>query len=573
MKKNNHLTRKLTVAALALTMLSGCAAPVVDGTPPADENPFPSEPQQTAEAVGNVVHSTDEALTPQLLTVTGGEILGYYDNGVYVFKGIPYGKSERFQEAAPASWEGIRSCFSFGEVCPQYRVLTNGYHVNDAEWTTPSGSDMVGSEADCLNLNVWTSSMDSGANKPVVVFIHGGGGTAGSTGELAAYDGDNFADTTDCVFVSINKRVNFLGKLDVSAYGGEEYKNSGNNTLLDNVLGLQWVQDNIVQFGGNPGNVTLLGQSAGTYEVWSLSAMPMTENLFVRAVVASGGSSDIRSASKENQQAETAKLVEHLGLTEEDDVIGTLTSMSFEDLYTACEAAGVRPNMQHGEEIYPEPILNDEGQLNEYAAQRSYLIANNFSEFGFSGEHLVLDSRFHGPIDMNTYSPEMTEEWKTAKLSEVYGEQADAVAAAFLEAFPDHDVIDVAYFSVRYRTSILNHCLNAANSGATVYNALIAYKVPFMGGHTMWHSGDIPLWFNNIDKVGYIFKGDYDNAQRIADALSSAVAAFATNGDPSTKYLTVSPFTADNQLTMVFDTDLRQVENLDTEMLDIIGGQ
>ena len=506
------------------------------------------------------------ALEPVFTTISGGEIMGYNDNGTYAFKGIPYGTAERFEEAVPATWDSTINCLTLGEVCPQDRTLASDYHTNDAEFITPAANEMCGSEASCLNLNVWTSSMDVAAKKPVVVFMHGGGLNNGSSGELAVYDGANFAATTNAVFVSVNMRLNYLGFLDVSAYGGEAYKNSGNLGLTDMVLSLKWVKDNIAVFGGDPENVTIYGQSGGGTKVTSLACLPAAEGLFNRVAIISGGYTTAKAA---DQQAETAKLVESLGLTEKDDVIGTLKSMTYEELYKACSAAQVRISAQIDGDYFPAPWFDAEtGKMNEYAAKRTYLISSTFSEFMTSGEHLVLDERFHGEIDKNFYRPNMTDEWKTEQLTTKFADKADAILAAFAEAYPNHDTLDALWLFNRVGT--LGQVEACASNGVTVYNDVIAYNPPFMGGLTMWHSGDIGYWFNSMARQSYQIKGDEENANKVASAVSSALAAFAATGDPSTDTLKWDAYTAENPNIMVFDVQCYQKMNLDTEVQSLI---
>lgn len=506
-----------------------------------------------------------EALAPEITQVTGGQIMGYNDNGVYAFKGIPYGTAQRFEEAVPSAWEGMANCLTLGEVCPQDRTLAATYHTNDAEFITPAANDMCGSEETCLNLNVWTNSMDETAKKPVVVFMHGGGLSNGSSGELAVYDGANFAATTDAVFVSVNMRLNYLGFLDVSAYGDETYKNSGNLGLTDMVLALQWVQDNIATFGGDPANVAIYGQSGGGTKVTSLASLPATEGLFDRVAVISGG---YTTTTQEQQQAETAKLVEYLGLTEADDVIGTLKAMSYEELYNACNAAEVRVSAQVDGDYFPTPWYNPEtGEMNEYAKERTYLVSSAFSEFMTSGEHLLLDERFHGEIDMNYYRPDMTDEWKETQLTERFGDKKDAVLEAFAEAYPNHDTIDALWYT--NRAGALGQVAACVSNDVPVYNCVMAYNVPFMGGVTMWHSGDIGYWFNSLDRLEYQIKGDEENAYAVAAAASSALASFASDGNPSTDSLVWNAYTEENPVTMVFDSACYEKADLDTELLNL----
>ena len=158
-------------------------------------------------------------------------------------------------------------------------------------------------------MNVWTKSLEPDAKKAVVVWFHGGGYDSGSSIEGAAYDGHNLVEYGDVVFVSVNARLNLLGYLDLSAYG-EEYKNTGNLGMMDNVAALEWVHENIANFGGDPENVTIVGQSGGGSKVMSMMAIPSAQGLFQRVWAMSGTQTSGRTV--EEAQEDAAKLIEHL---------------------------------------------------------------------------------------------------------------------------------------------------------------------------------------------------------------------------------------------------------------------
>ena len=132
---------------------------------------------------------------------------------------------------------------------------------------------------DCQNLNIWTPSIRDGRKRPVMVWLHGGGFSAGSSIEQLAYDGENLSRAGDVVVVSVNHRLNVLGYLDLSPFG-EKYRDSANAGNLDLIAALEWIRDNIEGFGGDPENVTLFGQSGGGVKVWSLLQMPEADGLF-----------------------------------------------------------------------------------------------------------------------------------------------------------------------------------------------------------------------------------------------------------------------------------------------------
>ncbi len=213
-----------------------------------------------------------------------GPVAGYIDDGVYIYKGIPYGKAERFMPATdPDPWKEVRPSRSYGPVSP-HGPRTGWYDDNQA--FTMHWDDGYPDE-DCLRVNVWTSRIKADAKMPVMVWLHGGGFNEGSSQEQAGYDGTNLARDHGVVVVSLNHRLNALGFLDLSAYGAK-YAHSGNVGMLDVVKALQWVRDNIEAFGGDPSNVTIFGQSGGGGKVTTLMAMPSAKGLFHKAIVQSG---------------------------------------------------------------------------------------------------------------------------------------------------------------------------------------------------------------------------------------------------------------------------------------------
>jgi para-nitrobenzyl esterase len=235
------------------------------------------------------------------VATTAGTVRGYIRNGIYTFKGIPYGASTagdgRFLPPSPPTlWRGVRSTMQYGCVCPQPR-RDNWKHGEMAflmDWDDGRPGE------DCLALNIWTPSTasDDARKRPVMVWLHGGALKVGSGHELKCYDGENLSRRGDVVAITLNHRLGLLAYLDLSGLGDERFADSGNVGMLDIVAALQWVRDNIASFGGDPGNVTVFGQSAGAVEVSTLMAMPRAHGLFHRAIVQSGPT--LRVGTKEH---------------------------------------------------------------------------------------------------------------------------------------------------------------------------------------------------------------------------------------------------------------------------------
>ena len=273
-----------------------------------------------AMAVFAAPAEASEPVTGAFATTTGGDVLGYRYDGVDTYFAIPYGTAQRFMPAEPASWEGMYCANVMGEICPQSIHATAGRDLFNC---FPYNLVQPESEEKCLNLNVWTPQTGEGS-RPVIVWFHGGGFSTGSSTQFTFYLGESMAKAYDVVFVSVNHRLNCLGFTDLSAYG-EEYKYSGNVGQMDLQLSLEWVRDNIAAFGGDPENVTIIGQSGGGSKVTTLMSTPSAKGLFHKAVALSGGGVQV-GRTTESAQADTAKVVEVLGL-EGDDIPAQLAGI------------------------------------------------------------------------------------------------------------------------------------------------------------------------------------------------------------------------------------------------------
>ena len=279
-----------------------------------------------------------------------GPVAGYVDDGVFIFKGIPYAKAARFMPAEdPEPWTEVRSSRAYGPTCPQDK--RSGWW-SDAQAFAMHWDDGFPDE-DCLRVNVWTAGIDSG-KRPVMVWLHGGGFRAGSGQELISYDGSNLARDHGVVVVTLNHRLNVLGFLDLSAYGAK-YAHSGNLGMMDIVKALEWVRDNIASFGGDPSNVTIFGQSGGGGKVSTLMAMPSAKGLFGKAIVESGSITQLMEPKYSRRIG--AKTVEALHLN--PSRIDAIAEVPYEQLLAAYNAAiaAVREEAKQ-DGVFPENILS-----------------------------------------------------------------------------------------------------------------------------------------------------------------------------------------------------------------------
>lgn len=253
-----------------------------------------------------------------------GKVRGYIYDDVTIFKGIPYAKAARFHAPHPLKpWKGVMETTSYGYVCPLLELPkpTGELSVPHRYWVM---------NEDCQNLNIWTPCCDAG-KRPVLVWLHGGGYESGSAIEHIAYDGENMCRIGQAVVVSVNHRLNLLGYFDLSAYG-EEYADSGNAGTQDLVAALKWIQDNIENFGGDPGNVTLFGQSGGGDKVTSLLQTPAADGLYAKGVNMSGVLGHRLSCGEGDGQELAIAIMAELGI---DDDIKELEAVPYAELAQA----------------------------------------------------------------------------------------------------------------------------------------------------------------------------------------------------------------------------------------------
>lgn len=556
------MKRRILATALATVMCAGMMhAPVqAEGKIPTTD----------AENHPIVRAYNENAVQSVFADVEGGTLMGYKENGIYTFKGVKYGEvNGRWEEASPVQpWEGWMNACYVGPQSPQ----SNG---TGEFMSNPAYNATDWSEKNTLTLNIWTKNMDSTAGKPVVVFVHGGGLTTGSGSELLQYDGHNMAEFGDVVFVTINHRLNWLGYLDMSAYG-EQYAHSANLGQADIVAALQWIHDNIAVFGGDPGNVTVAGQSGGSQKVSLLMMMPSAQGLVHKVIAMSAGTYQV-TRSKEDSQAQTKKLIDYLGIGDlsNEEIMARLTAMSWNDLNDACTAAGVSVGVSYDNEfMMPDFSLGAENGI-------IFMVGSTFAEFSGNSSAMGPNGSYRNntinKTDAQFYTNNrlfVSDEDVLARIQERYGDQADAFIAAFQKAYPDHDLFDSLYVDTSsFRTTALECALRYTALGGTAYQYVTAYNQPIFGGIVNTHTGgDIGFAFRNVDKMPEWVAGDEVNADRYSRAFAQAIVNLAYTGNPSQVGLEWPQFTAENHETMILDVNSEVRLNHDLELMEIIHG-
>ncbi|WP_058188869.1 carboxylesterase/lipase family protein [Terracidiphilus gabretensis] len=501
------------------------------------------EPKASAEKPSTGATHTEPSATapnyaPPIVQIQGGQLRGYRDGKTTVFLGIPYATAERFELPKPVPpWQGIKSAQSWGPVCP----IPPMAHVGIDEFVFPHRYWVE--DEHCQILNIWTQSTSASAKKPVMVWLHGGGFTNGSAMEAYAYDGKNLSEFGDVVVVSLNHRLNILGTLDLSAYG-PEYAQSRYTGTADILAALQWVQANIAQFGGDPGSVTLFGQSGGGSKAARMLHTPSAKGLFHKVVTQSGGGEVLAdqdpAALLKIQQQIAAQTLANLNLTGSD--ISKLKTIPYLDLITAGQAA-LRSVAQANNQRAGWNVIADDNyilrQFCDWSSDIPQMSGSVFSE---------MSSNYVKSIDKNSWTPQQVNEHLTAE----FGDKKDAIAAAFKTSFPRKQVQDVLFFA-RPNTRAL--AAKAQAGHASVYNYLFVYEYPVNGGTTSFHTAEIAFVFHNLTEPQVrVATGDASEGYALQDKVSRAWINFAYTGNPSQPGLDWKPFSDADPQTMVFDT-------------------
>lgn len=482
-------------------------------------------------------------LHPPVVHVKSGQLRGFKDGKVFTFLGVPYAQAERFEMPKPvAAWEGVKGAQTWGPVCP----IPPASNVGGDDFVFPHRYWVENEH--CQVLNIWTQNI-AAARKPVMVWMHGGGFTNGSSMESYAYDGKTLCEFGDVVAVSVNHRLNIIGTLDLSAYGSE-YENSRNTGMADLVAALEWVHENIEAFGGDPGNVTIFGQSGGGGKVTRLMHMPAAKGLFHKVICESGGAVNYRGGDTakiiEGQQAVAAATLKNLNL--DGNQIDKLRKVPYRELLAAGNAANQTVGRQSGTPGFGwNPIADDKyvmRELCDWADSIPYIAGTTLTEF--------TSNLAKGELTKNEWTPKEVDE----RLTAVFGAKKDEAAAEFKKLFPHKKVQDVLYFDGRFRggaKSMLARKLEKAK--APVYNYIFAYEYPVNGGVTAFHCSEIAFAFHALSEPHIrIATGGAPAALALQDKVSQAWVNFARTGNPSQPGLTWKPYSLEGRETMVFDT-------------------
>jgi para-nitrobenzyl esterase len=487
---------------------------------------------------------------------TNGKIRGTTVNGISEFKGVPYGAStagaNRFMPPRkPEPWGGIRAAVDWAGHAPQAFA-----GARRPEVTALAGvPDRVPVSEDCLTLNVWTPGMDA-SKRPVMVWCHGGGFSYGSA-NTPRTAGARLARRGDVVVVTVNHRLNIFGFLDLAEPGGAEFAHSGNAGMLDLVAALAWVRDNVASFGGDPGNVTIFGQSGGGAKVSTLLAMPSAKGLFHRAIVMSGAG--VRMAGHERATKLADAVLGEVGLTTKQ--LDQLQTLPIERLLAAIEPARKKlAPVKHGlidrygfgfapvVEGHDLPHHPFDPTATDLSDDVPVMIGGTADENAF----------FLAPDDA-VWNRTLTEDQLKTRVAKVADADTDAVLALYQRMHPEMNpaelLIEITTDSIFWVRSVLLAERKAAKGRAPVYMYSFNWRTPVLDGRLMApHAIDVPFVFDTLDAVG--IAGHSPVAPNIAAAESSTWAAFARTGTPANPAIPRWPaYTGVDRTTMMIDAE------------------
>jgi para-nitrobenzyl esterase len=485
-------------------------------------------------------YASAAAQTFWTVETTSGRVQGIANGGIKEFKGIPYGaptggKNRYMPPRKPVVWTGVRECFAHGQICPQPPPSLASDYAMMIQWDLHGG----GMGEDCLSLNVWTPGVNDSQKRAVMVSFHGGGFATGS-GNGPGYDGAQLAKFGDVVVVTVNHRLASFGYLHLADLGAPpEFAQAGVAGMMDLAASLEWVRDNIANFGGDPQKVMIFGQSGGGAKTSHMLAMPSAKGLFHSAAVQSGSS--IRSATREQGTRAAEALLAKLEISKSD--IADLQKRPWQQILEAqASLAGAAFAPVVDGSILPhhpfEPTAPPESDT------VPMIISSTLEDAALSLTNFDLD-----------------EAGLEKQLKDRYGDKAEHIHRMYRNRYPNKSPYliqaQIATDAGFRRSAVLQAERKAARGKAPAYMYLWSFESPGFGGEFgAVHGTDVSASFNNYrDGIG----GTGSRRQRaLWDSFASAWVAFAKTGDPNNSKIPNWPaYDSTKRATMIFDNETR----------------
>jgi para-nitrobenzyl esterase len=495
-----------------------------------------------------------------------GKVRGYVLRGIQYYLGIPYGAdtsgANRFMPPQkPKPWTNVYPALFWGNSAPQNMEnrFANPYASFRDHWNYGDVNE------DCLKINVLTPAND-GKKRPVMFWIHGGGFTSGNGIEQDGYNGENFARFSDAVFCSVNHRLGPLGFCNLAGVGGEKFAASGNVGMLDLVAALEWVRDNIAKFGGDPGNVTIMGQSGGGAKVCVLTAMPSAKGLFHKAVVLSGSSR--KSGEKALSEKLGAAVVKEAGLSPAE--LDKLQAMPWKEFFavatkaqqTWAKEAGPGAGLLRGfSPVVDGAILPQHPYFPEAAPTAAgvpMIISSVQNEQSLSWADSSLEA-----VTLDEAAEKLKER---AGFGPGFGEKAKDVVESYSKAFPDKKPVEIWSMASSNRQGVVALADVKSKQPAPVFVDWFTWQPPLFDNRMRaFHCVDICFWYYNTD-VMLTHTGGGPRPRALSTKMAGALLQFMKTGDPNGGGLPKWPkYSAAKGETMILDDTCTVKDDPDRE--------